>query len=44
MATLRFVAAEELVLFAAGAIGALEAADEQDRDTQRNQDGQHTCV
>jgi hypothetical protein len=35
----RFVAVEELVFFAACAIGAFEAADEENCYTQRNQDG-----
>ena len=43
-AQLHFVATEDVILFAAGAVGALEAADEEHSHSQGDQDGQHTCV
>ena len=43
-ADLEFVATEELILFAVGTVGAFKAANEQDCDAQRDEDGQHTRV
>jgi len=41
---LEFVAAEKLVFVALRAVRAFKAADEQHRNTQGDQDGQHTRV
>jgi hypothetical protein len=41
---LRLVPAEKVVLFAARAVGALEAADQENCHSQRDQDGQHARV
>jgi len=41
---LELVTAEELILVALGAVGALKAADKQNRYTERDQNGQHTRV
>ena len=41
---LQFVPRENLVLFAAGAIGAFETADKQNRHPERHQDSQHARV
>ena len=43
-APLESVATEELILFAVRAVGAFKAANEQDCDAQRDEDGQHTRV
>ncbi len=43
-AELHLVPAEDVILFAARAVGALEAAHEQHRHSQGDQDGQHTCI
>jgi len=41
---LEFVATEELILVAFRAVCTLEAANEQNRHSKRDQDGQHTRV
>ncbi len=38
------MAAEKLVLFAIGAIGAFKTADKKHRYSQRDQDGEHTRI
>jgi hypothetical protein len=44
MSPLEFVAVEEIVLFAAGAVGALQAADEEYGNTDRDQNGEDIRV
>ena len=41
---LDFVPAENIIFFAARAVGALQTANEQNRHAQGDQDGQHTRV
>jgi hypothetical protein len=41
---LKFVAAEQVVFVAAGAVGASQAADKQDRDTHCRQNSQDASV
>jgi hypothetical protein len=38
------VALEEVIFVAAGAVGALQAADEKDRHAHRNQDGENIFI
>ena len=40
----QLVASEDLILFAFGAVGAFEAADKQNRYSERHQDSQHARV
>src|SRR5271166_5621748 len=42
--SLNFTAFEEVVFFAAGAVRALEAADKQNRNAHRDQDGEDAFV